>query len=56
MARRALEYFLAAAESGTLTNAAAAVNVAQPSLSQAIQSLERELGVQLFHRVNAARG
>jgi LysR family transcriptional regulator, carnitine catabolism transcriptional activator len=51
MERRALQYFLAVADHGTFTYAAAALNVAQPSLSQAIQGLERELGVKLFHRV-----
>src|SRR5918999_5553241 len=52
MERRSLQYFLAVADNGTFTNAAAALNVAQPSLSLAIQNLERELGVKLFHRVN----
>jgi DNA-binding transcriptional LysR family regulator len=49
--RRALEYFLAVADHGSFRHAAAAVHVAQPSLSQAIQSLERELGTQLFQRM-----
>jgi LysR family transcriptional regulator, carnitine catabolism transcriptional activator len=49
--RRALEYFLAVANSGTFTAAAAALNIAQPSLSQTVQGLERELGVKLFNRV-----
>ena len=51
MDRRALQYFLAVADHGTFTNAAAALHVAQPSLSQAVQGLERELGVKLFYRV-----
>ena len=52
MDRRALQYFLAVVDHVTFTNAAAALNVAQPSLSQAIQTLERDLGVQLFLRVS----
>jgi DNA-binding transcriptional LysR family regulator len=49
--RRTLEYFLAVAENGSFKNAAVALHVAQPSLSQAIQGLERELGVKLFYRL-----
>jgi DNA-binding transcriptional LysR family regulator len=47
---RRLEYFLAVVEHGRVTNAAAALHVAQPSLSQAIRALESDLGVELFHR------
>lgn len=47
---RRLEYFLAVAEHGRVTSAAAALHIAQPSLSQAIRSLERDLGTKLFHR------
>lgn len=48
-----LEYFVAVAGTRHFTRAAAQVHVAQPSLSQQIRSLERELGAELFHR---ARG
>jgi LysR family transcriptional regulator, carnitine catabolism transcriptional activator len=51
MNRRNLEYFLAVAARGSFTSAAHALSVAQPSLSHAIGGLERELGVQLFHRL-----
>ncbi|MFI9718172.1 LysR family transcriptional regulator [Streptomyces sp. NPDC052396] len=48
-----LRYFTAIAEVRHFTRAAEALHVAQPSLSQQIRSLERELGAALFHR---ARG
>jgi DNA-binding transcriptional LysR family regulator len=48
---RQVDYVLAVAEEGGFTAAAAAVNVAQPSLSQSVRNLEAELGVELFHRV-----
>ncbi len=46
-----LRYALAVVDEGTFTAAASACFVAQPSLSHAIRTLERELGVELFHRV-----
>lgn len=49
-----LRYFVALAEAGSFTRAAAVVRVAQPSLSQQIRALEAELGGPLVER--GARG
>lgn len=48
-----LRYFATLAEVRHFTRAAESLHVAQPSLSQQIRALERELGAELFHR---ARG
>ncbi|MEV0324538.1 LysR family transcriptional regulator [Streptomyces sp. NPDC050658] len=50
MSLRQFEYALAVAEEGSVTAAAEVLHVAQPSVSQQIRSLERELGVELFAR------
>ncbi|MBB1037667.1 LysR family transcriptional regulator [Dietzia natronolimnaea] len=46
-----LRYFLAVVEHGGVNRAASALHVAQPSLSQAIRRLEKDLQTELFHRV-----
>lgn len=51
MERRELAYFLSVAEHEGIGGAAAALGVAQPTISQALRGLERELGVALFVRV-----
>lgn len=50
MSLRQFEYALAVAEEGSVTAAAERLHVAQPSVSQQIRNLERELGVELFAR------
>ena len=45
-----LRYLLAIAETGSISRAAASLRVAQPSLTQRMNRLERELGVRLLDR------
>lgn len=50
MELRALRYFVAVADAGTVTGGSAAVHVSQPAVSRQIRGLEHELGVTLFAR------
>ncbi|MUL85011.1 MULTISPECIES: LysR family transcriptional regulator [unclassified Mycolicibacterium] len=50
MELRHLRYFLAIAEHGTVTAAAARLHVAQPAISRQLQRLEHDLGIRLFAR------
>lgn len=50
MELRALAYFLALAREGSVSGAAEALGVSQPTLSRQLIELERELGTVLFER------
>ena len=50
MTLQQLHYAITISEAGSLNKAAEILYVAQPSLSSAIQELERELGITIFHR------
>jgi DNA-binding transcriptional LysR family regulator len=47
---RKVQLFLAAARYGTLTEAAASMEISQPALSKSIKALEKTLGVRLLER------
>ncbi|MEC3976150.1 LysR family transcriptional regulator [Amycolatopsis sp. H20-H5] len=46
-----LAYFVAVADARHFTRAAEQMRVAQPSLSQQVKALERDIGATLFHRI-----
>lgn len=50
---RQIEYFIATAETGSITLASERLNISQPSISTAITHLEEELETQLFVRHHA---
>lgn len=50
---RHLRFFVAVVDEGGVSRAAAALFIAQPSLSQVIRQLEEEVGAQLFDRTPA---
>lgn len=52
MTHKQLEYFLKTAEHMNITTAARELFISQPSLSEQIKSLEKEIGVELFDRKN----
>lgn len=47
---RQLEYFIAVAETGSISAASRQVHVAQPALTRQMQLLEQDIGTRLFER------
>lgn len=52
MTLQQLRYIITVAETGTMTEAANALFISQPSLSNAIHELEKEMGIRIFDRTN----
>ena len=52
MTLQQLKYVVAVAEAGTITEAADRLYISQPSLTNAIHELEKEMPVQIFNRTN----
>lgn len=52
MTLQQLKYAVTAADKGTMSEAANSLFIAQPSLTNAIKDLEKELGITIFHRTN----
>ena len=52
MELRVLQYFLAVAREQSISGAAEALHLSQPTLSRQLKELEDELGKQLFIRSN----
>lgn len=49
---RDLQYVIAVADCGSITEAAKKLYISQPSLSYIISKIEQDIGVQLFYRKN----
>ncbi len=52
MTLQQLKYVVAVAETGTITEAADRLYISQPSLTNAIHELEKEMNIQIFNRTN----
>ena len=52
MTLQQLKYVITVAETGTITEAAKKLYIPQPSLTNAIHDLEKEMNVEIFHRTN----
>lgn len=52
MTLQQLKYVITVAETGTITEAANKLYISQPSLTNAIRELEREMGIVIFNRTN----
>ena len=52
MTLQQLRYAIAVADCGSMNQAAAKLFISQPSLSEAVKELEREIGIRIFGRTN----
>ena len=52
MTLQQLKYVITVAEAGTVTEAADKLYISQPSLTNAIRELEKEMNIQIFNRTN----
>ena len=52
MTLQQLKYVLMVAETGTITEAANNLYISQPSLTNAIHELEKEMNIVIFNRTN----
>ena len=52
MTLRQLEYVIAVSETGTITEAANRLYISQPSLTNSIHELEKEMNIHIFNRTN----
>lgn len=52
MTLQQLKYVVTVAETGTITEAADRLYISQPSLTNAIRELEKEMNIQIFNRTN----
>ena len=52
MTLQQLKYVVTIAEKGTISEAAQALFISQPSLTNAVKELEKELQITIFHRTN----
>ncbi len=52
MNTKQLKYVLTLVREGTFSRAAEVLNITQPSLSQYIKKIEKEIGLELFDRAN----
>lgn len=52
MTLQQLKYVITVAETGTITESAKKLYISQPSLTNAIHDLEKEMNVEIFHRTN----
>ena len=50
MTLQQLKYVVTVAETGTITNAAKKLYISQPSLTNAIHELEKEMNIVIFQR------